>query len=102
MAKAERKIPPVHPGKLLRTEFMEPMGLSQNELARRLNVDPRRVNGIVNEKRAITADTALRLSKLFGTTPGFWMNLQKRYELDVAEDKLHDALRDVHPLKEPA
>ena len=92
------RVPPTHPGEILRTEFMEPMELSQNELARQLHVDPRRVNEIVNERRAITADSALRLSALFGNSPDFWLGLQTQYELDVAEDKLH-VLKEVKPLK---
>lgn len=94
-----RKIAPVHPGEILQTEFAEPLGLSQNELARRLKVDTRRINEIVNGRRGITADTALRLSRFFGNTADFWLNLQKRYELQVAEDRLEDVLREVEPLQ---
>ena len=80
------KLAPIHPGEILREEFMKPNGLSQNALARALNVPPRRINEIVLEKRGITADTALRLARYFGTTPQFWMNLQANYELELAED----------------
>lgn len=88
----EQKMAPVHPGEILKYEFLEPMGLSQNKLAEALSVSARRVSEIVNAKRSVTADTALRLARFFGTTPGFWMNLQTRYELDGAEDALHDLL----------
>ena len=77
--------PPVHPGEVLREEFLEPMGLSQVELADRLSIPFQRVNMIVREKRAVTPDTALRLSKLFGTTVDFWMNLQLACDVYEAE-----------------
>ena len=80
------KIPPVHPGEILLEEFMKPMGVSQNELARALRVPPRRINEIVHGKRSITVDTALRLSRHFGTSVRFWLGLQDDYDLDVAED----------------
>lgn len=82
MAKKEKYLPPIHPGEILQTEFLEPLGLSQNRLAREIGVPPRRINEIVHGKRAITADTALRLSRFFGTTAQFWLNLQSHYELD--------------------
>jgi len=81
------KIEPIHAGEILLEEFMIPFGISQNSLAKSLRVTPRRINEIVNRKRAITADTALRLSKFFGNSAEFWMNLQNRYELEVARDK---------------
>jgi len=87
-----RKIEPVHAGEILFEEFMQPFGLSQNKLASSLKVTPRRINEIVNKKRAITADTALRLSRFFGNSAEFWMNLQNRYELDVARDKLFEKI----------
>jgi len=80
-----RKLPLIHPGEILLEEFMKPMGVSQNKLARDIDVPPKRVNTIVNGKGGITADTALRLSKYFGTTAQFWMNLQGHYELERAE-----------------
>jgi addiction module HigA family antidote len=80
------KIPPVHPGEILLEEFMKPMGISQNELARALRVPPRRINEIVHGKRGITVDTALRLSRHFGTSVRFWLGLQDDYDLDIAED----------------
>ena len=82
MANEEKYLKPIHPGEILDTEFMQPLNLSQNHLAREIGVPPRRINEIVHSKRAITADTAMRLSKFFGTTAQFWLNLQSRYELD--------------------
>ena len=78
------KLQNVHPGEVLLYEFLEPMGISQNKLARAIHVPPRRINEIVHGKRSITADTALRLSKAFGTTAGFWMGLQADYDLEEA------------------
>lgn len=77
---------PVHPGETLREDFLKPLGLSANHLALELHVPVTRVNDIVRERRAITADTSLRLARYFGTTPQFWMNLQANYELELAED----------------
>lgn len=94
-----KKMPPVHPGEMLRAEFMEPYGLSQNELARQLDVSPRRINEIVNERRGITADTALRLAKFFDMSEGYWLNLQKRYELEAAKDEMADSLDRVGTLE---
>jgi len=82
----------VHPGEVLLEEFLRPMALSQNRLARELAVPPRRINEIVHGRRSITADTALRLSRYFGTTERFWMNLQARYELEVEKDRLGSRL----------
>lgn len=82
MANKDKFLPPIHPGEILQTEFLEPLGLSQNRLAREIGVPPRRINEIVNGKRGITADTALRLSRFFGTTAQLWLNLQSHYELD--------------------
>ena len=86
------KIEPIHAGEILLEEFMQPFGLSQNALANSLNVTPRRINEIVNKKRAITADTALRLSKFFGNSAEFWMSLQNKYELEIARDKLFEKI----------
>ncbi len=83
-----RKLPPVHPGEILLEEFMRPLGISQNQLARDLNVTPYRINQIVNSKRRITADTALRLAHYFDTTPELWINLQAQYDLEQAKDSL--------------
>ncbi len=82
------KITPIHAGEILLEEFMQPFELSQNALAKALHVTPRRINEIVNKKRAITADTALRLAKFFGNSAEFWMNLQNRYDLETARDAL--------------
>jgi len=76
------KIAPIHPGEVLMEDFIEGFGITQHKLAVAIGVPPRRINEIVHGKRGITADTAMRLSRYFGTTPGFWMNLQMRYELD--------------------
>jgi len=81
-----RKKKPIHPGEILLEEFMRPLGISQNRLARDLNVPPRRINEIIHGKRGITIDTALRLARHFGTSAQFWINLQTHYELEVAED----------------
>lgn len=86
------KLHPVHPGEVLLEEFLKPMGLSQNRLALYIGVPPRRINEIVLEKRRVSADTALRLSRFFGTSAQFWMGLQAQYDLDVAEDQLGDRL----------
>lgn len=96
----EKKIPATHPGTILREEFLDPLGLSQSKLARRLNVDKRRVNEVVHGQRAVTADTALRLAAFFGTSPGFWLNLQKQYELDVAQDDEERIRKEVKPYAE--
>ena len=79
-------MPPVHPGETLREDFLKPLGLSANRLAMELRVAVTRINDIVRGKRAITADTALRLARYFGTTPQFWMNLQANYDLEMAQD----------------
>ncbi len=95
---ATEKLKPVHPGEVLLEEFLKPMGLSQHQLALSIGVDACRINEIVLGKRRITADTALRLARFFGTTPQFWMGLQSDYDLDVAEDKLGDRLeKEVRP-----
>jgi len=92
MTKKNNKLPPVHPGEILSAEFLDPLELSQYKLAQTIHVPPRRINEIVMGKRAITADTALRLGRFFGTTAQFWMNLQSRYELEIAEDRLGEKL----------
>jgi addiction module HigA family antidote len=80
--KRDKRLPNIHPGEILREEFLKPMGLSQNRLAREIGVPPRRINEIILEKRSITADTAIRLAKYFGTSEGFWMGLQADYDLE--------------------
>ncbi len=95
-----RKLKPVHPGEILREEFMKPLGLSMNKLALDLRVPATRIAEIVHERRAISADSALRLGRYFNNPPVFWMNLQVRYDLEVAEDELaHRIVRDVQPLE---
>ncbi len=84
----DRKFEPVHPGEVLLEEFLKPMGISQYRLAKDISVPPRRINEIVHGKRSITADTALRLSRYFGLSERFWLNLQARYELEVEKDRL--------------
>jgi addiction module HigA family antidote len=92
-----KKYPPIHPGEILMEEFLEPMGISQYRLAKDISVPPRRINEIVLGKRAITPDTALRLSLYFGLSERFWMNLQTRYDLETEKDKLQNRLeREVH------
>lgn len=96
---ARKKPAPVHPGEVLLEEFLKPLGVSRNRLAISIGVHPRRVNQIVLRKRAITADTALRLAKYFGTSAKFWLGLQADYDLDTAEDRLGDRLRtEVHAM----
>lgn len=90
--RATRKHAPVHPGEILLTEFLEPLGISQYRLAKDISVSARRINEIVHEIRAITADTALRLSRYFGTSERFWLNLQTRYDLEVSKDALGSRL----------
>ena len=95
-----KKMPSIHPGKILLGEFLEPMGISQYRLAKDTNVSPRRINEIVHGKRSITADTALRLGMFFNMSPQFWINLQGRYDLEVAEDILKNRLnKEVHMYK---
>lgn len=83
-----KKLPPVHPGEVLFEEFLKPMDLSQNALARGLGVPPRRINEIIHGTRRVTADTALRLARYFGNSAEFWLGLQMNYELDVESDRL--------------
>jgi len=83
----------VHPGEVLQEEFLAPMNISQNRIARDISVPPRRINEIVHGKRAVTADTALRLSRYFGTSEGFWMGLQSDYELEEARNRLGKRLQ---------
>ncbi len=95
-----KRLEPIHPGEILLLEYLEPLKLSQYRLAKDISVPPRRINEIVHGKRSVTADTALRLARYFGTTEAFWMNLQARYDLEVQRDQLGDALeRDVAVLE---
>jgi addiction module HigA family antidote len=98
LAKSQKLLPPVHPGEILRADFMEPMGLSMNRLALDLRVPVTRIAEIVHERRGVTPDTALRLARYFNTSPGFWVNLQSAYDLEVAQDKLARIIeREVRP-----
>lgn len=98
MAGAMDKLPNIHPGEILLEEFLKPLELSQNKLARGIGVSPRRINEIVHGKCAITADTALRLGHYFGTTEGLWMGLQAESDLEEARRRLGDRLKlEVHP-----
>ena len=91
---SEKKIDPLHPGEVLRTEFLEPLGLSQNKLAQALCVPARRINEIVLGKRKITANTALRLARYFKMSPQFWLGLQMDYELDLEQDQFESEIAD--------
>lgn len=94
-----RKLPPIHPGEILREDFMAPLGLSMNRLALDLRVPVPRVAEIVHERRSISPDTALRLARYFNTSARFWLNLQAAYDLEVAEDRLARKIaQDVRPL----
>ena len=92
------KLAPVHPGEVLMEDFIEGFGITQNKLAVAIGVPPRRINEIVHGKRAVTADTALRLGKYFGVSAQFWLNLQTQYDLDVAEDRLSMQIDAITPL----
>lgn len=91
-------MPPVHPGEILLEEFLKPLEVSQYQLAKEISVPARRINEIVHGQRRISADTALRLARYFGTSERFWMNLQTRYDLEIEKDRLGDALDEIHPL----
>ena len=95
-----KKLKPVHPGEILREEFMKPLGLSMNKMAMDLRVPVTRIAEIVAERRSVTADSALRFARYFKNSPTFWMNLQSRYDLEVAEDEIGAKVeRDVQPLE---
>lgn len=99
----KRDFPPIHPGEILVTEFLEPMGVSQYRLAKDIGVTARRINEIVHGRRSITADTALRLGRFFGMEAQFWLNLQSHYDMEVAQEALADRLdKEVHPLSRAA
>jgi addiction module HigA family antidote len=89
---------PVHPGEILFEEFLVPLSLSQYQLAKEISVPPRRINEIVHGQRRITADTALRLARFFGTSERFWLNLQARFDLEVEKDRLGGTLDDIRPI----
>lgn len=95
---AKKKLPPIHPGEILKEEFIEPLGITSYRVAKDTHTPPTRISEIIKGKRSITADTALRFSRYFGTSAEFWLNLQARYDLDIAEDELGDSIKAVKPL----
>jgi len=95
---ADMVMVPVHPGEIRLEEFLTPLAVSQYRLAKEIGVPARRINEIVHGQRRISADTALRLARFFGTSERFWINLQARYDLKVEKDRLGDALEGIHPL----
>lgn len=92
-----RKISPIHPGEILFEEFLKPLGITQYRLAKDISVPPRRINEIIHGRRSISADTALRLSRYFGVSERFWLNLQARYDLEIEKDRLEKRI--VHEVK---
>lgn len=86
------RLPPIHPGEILKEEFLQAMKITQYRLAKAIGVDARRIHSIVHGQRSITAETALLLARYFGNSPAFWMGLQSQYDLEVAEDRLGDRL----------
>jgi addiction module HigA family antidote len=95
---ADTVMAPVHPGEILLEEFLKPLGVSQYHLAKQIGVPARRINEIVHGQRRISADTALRLARFFGTSERFWINLQARYDLEAEKDRLGDTLDTIRPL----
>lgn len=102
MAGTHKRLEPIHPGEVLLREFLEPLGLTQYRVAKSLKVPARRINEIVHGTRAISADTALRLARFFGTSDRFWLNLQAAYDLDVERDRLGDRLQREIPVFQKA
>lgn len=103
MKRKKRDFPPIHPGEILVTQFLEPLKISQYRLAKDIGVTPRRINEIAHGRRAISADTALRLSRFFGMEAQFWLNLQARYDMEVAKEELHDKIvKEVRPFSHAA
>ena len=96
-SEAERVYPPMHPGRVLELEFLEPLEITPYALAKAIDVDPPRVYRIVDGEQAITADTALRLARYFGTSPEFWLNLQSHYELEIKEDQIGERVAKIQP-----
>ena len=95
----EKLYAPIHPGEVLKEDFIEGFGITQHKVAVSIGVPPRRINEIVHGKRAITADTALRLGRYFGVEPQFWLNLQSRYELEMAQERVADQITKITPLQ---
>lgn len=103
MKTKKRDFPPIHPGEILVSEFLEPMGITQYRLAKDIGVTPRRINEIVHGRRSISADTALRLSRFFGMEAQFWLNLQSRYDMEIAREELHEKIvKEVRPFSRAA
>lgn len=99
----KRDFPPIHPGEILVTEFLEPLGISQYRLAKDIGVTPRRINEVSHGRRAVTADTALRLGRFFGMEAQFWLNLQSRYDMEVTREQLQDKIKkEVRPFTHAA
>ncbi len=96
-----REIAPVTPGEMLLEEFLKPMGLSQYALAKAISVPPRRINEIVHNQRAVTADTDLRLCKFFGLSDGWWLSLQADYDTEITKEKLADVLKSIQQYRQP-
>jgi addiction module HigA family antidote len=96
---ADERLAPVHPGEVLQEDFLDGFGITQHRLAVAIGVPPRRINEIVHGKRGVTADTALRLGRYFGTSPQYWLNLQTRYDLDLAEDRVADQIAAIAPMR---
>jgi addiction module HigA family antidote len=94
-----KKLPPVHPGEVLREEFLVPMNLSAYLVAKVCDVPRTRIERLIREETPVTADTALRLAKALNTSPAFWMNMQARYDLEVAEDALSETIKKIEPIK---
>ncbi len=93
------KLPPIHPGEVLMADFIEPLGITQHKVAVAIDVPPRRINEIVHGTRRISADTALRLARYFGTSERFWINLQSRYDLEVERDRILPVLAEIRELR---
>ena len=93
------KMRPIHPGEIIKEEYLEPLDMSVNALAMALRVPTPRINDVVRQKRAVTVDTALRLARYFNTTPEFWLNLQTSYDLKVAKESADKIIQDVSPLQ---
>ncbi len=103
MKRKKRDFPPIHPGEILVTQFLEPLKISQYRLAKDIGVTPRRITEIAHGRRAISADTALRLSRFFGMEAQFWLNLQARYDMEVAKEELQDKIvKEVRPFSHAA
>jgi addiction module HigA family antidote len=99
----EKTLPPIHPGEILLEEFLEPLGISQYRLAKEIHVPPRRINEIIHGKRGVSPDTALRLSRFFGTSERFWLNLQTRYDIEMTKRKIGEQLQsEIQPMKSAA